>query len=301
MVKVLTALLILGAILLGWKNNWWMRPPPCTEPITYAIGSFDRRFDISQQRFLNALAEAEAVWEKPSSKDLFAYAPEKADITINLIYDYRQEATEELGQIESGVKETEADYRALESAYLKLKSEYESLKKAYDNEVAKFDEKSAVYEAHVKSWNESNRTSKRDFEALQSEQRALEEEISRIKVMENELNQKVRDLNSLVDRLNRLAKTLNLNVEQYNTIGASRGETFAGGIYSSGPDGGKIDIYEFSSHDKLTHILAHELGHALGLEHIGDPQAIMYYLNEGETGVAAKSDLAALETLCAAK
>lgn len=301
MQRLVALLLIPVALFVAWRVGVFEPAKPCADPITYAVGFFDRRFDISQKDFLAALTEAEATWERPSGLNLFTYAPENGDLKVNLIYDYRQEVTEELNKLESGVKEDESDYKRLEANYLRQKAEYEVIKKVYDSEVAQLDEKSSVYEAHVKAWNESSRTSKKQFEALEEERLALEKEFEKVKALEDELNQKVRDLNALVGRLNRLAKTLNLNVDEYNTIGALRGETFAGGIYSSSVEGEKIDIYEFGSKNKLVRILAHELGHALGLEHIADPKAIMYKLNQGEAGVVTPSDLRALEVLCSAK
>lgn len=270
----------------------------CSEPITYTIGTFDRRFAITQKEFLSALREAEAVWEKPFGLELFAYAPENGDLKVNLIYDYRQEATTELAEIESEVKEDEASYRVLEARYLRLKAEHLQLKSLYEERVERFNEMNATYERHVEEWNSGSRNSRNKFEALEAERLALQEEIFQLKILENSLNQKVEEVNALVERLNRVAKELNLNVEEFNTIGASRGETFAGGIYSSDGEERKIDIYEFKSHDKLVRILAHELGHALGLEHVDDERAIMYKLNEGETGVATQTDLNSLKTLC---
>ena len=273
-------------------------PVPCEKPITYTLSSFDNRFGISQKGFLSALLAAEAIWEKPLGKELFLYTPEGAKLSVNLIYDYRQETTSTLSGIESTVEQEEASYDTLEARYSSLKAEYTSAKSVYDAEVEAFDEKNSAYEDEVEAWNNSKRTSKSAFEQLERNRLALEADMRELKVLEAELNSMVREINTLVARLNHLASSLNLNVKTYNTIGASRGETFTGGLYSQVEGEQSIDVYEFSSREKLVRVLTHELGHALGLEHVDDPKAIMYYLNEGETGALTETDLSALRALC---
>ncbi len=298
MLKVALSILLAVAAALTWWLPSQNRAPACSEPIAYAIGTFDRRFEISQEEFLDALAEAEAVWEPASGRDLFAYSPEEAKIPVNLIYDYRQEATKELLELEGEVEENETTYRALETRLENMKNDYESEKSLYEARVAALESRNAAYESQIERWNSGPRTSKKEFGALEAERMAINEEVDNLRAIEAGLNRKVTEINSLVDRLNRIARSLNLNVEEYNKVGASRGETFAGGIYYSDAEGEGINIYEFESREKLVRILAHELGHALGLDHIEDPEAIMYRLNEGEAAVVTPSDLAALKELC---
>ena len=289
----------LAVAFTAWVYPGFARiPVPCEKPIAYTLGSFDNRFGISQKDFLSALLAAEAVWEKPLDKELFIYTPEGAKLSVNLIYDYRQETTSTLSGIESAVEQEEASYDTLEARYASLKAEYTSAKNIYDGRIEAFDEKNSAYEAEVEAWNDGKRTSKTQFEQLERNRLALEADMRELKILEAELNGMVREINTLVGKLNYLASSLNLNVKTYNTIGASRGETFTGGLYSQVEGEESIDVYEFSSREKLVRVLTHELGHALGLEHVDDPKAIMYYLNEGETGTLTENDLSALRALC---
>lgn len=297
--KTAITLVVFAAVFLTWNYPRFIEVPrACEEPISYNIGTFDRRFGISQRDFLSALTLAEAIWEKPSGIELFVYKPETGRLVINLIYDYRQEVTSTLSDLESTVEEDETAYNALQARYKGLKTFYESAKSVYDARVKVFEEKNDAYQSQVDSWNMGKRNSKEQFNQLEITKVALEAEIGELKEMEKQLNETVREINSLVGMLNRLAKSLNLNVEVYNTIGASRGETFTGGLYHSAEGEQGIDIYEFSSREKLVRVLTHELGHALGLEHVDDQEAMMYYLNEGDAKALTKTDLAALQALC---
>lgn len=297
---------IVTVVLVTFVGAFWateytlniLKPVPCEKPIAYTIGEFDNRFGITEDDFLKALAEAEAIWEKPRSLDLFVYSPETATLPINLVYDYRQETTNTLSNLGGVLNENEATYESLQTKYAELKSVYESTKSIYETNIKIFNQRNNAYEVQVKKWNSSPRTSQSQFDLLEESRLALEIGAEELRIQEAKLNEIVREINALVDRLNRTAKSLNLVVDQYNTIGSSRGDTFTGGDYFIDNREQGINIYEFSDKDKLVRILAHELGHALGLDHLDDPKAVMYYLNESGRGVLSEADVAELEDLC---
>ncbi|ENV65435.1 peptidase [Acinetobacter junii] len=83
-------------------------------------------------------------------------------------------------------------------------------------------------------------------------------------------SQKTQQLNQQIKGLNQNNQQLALSANQFN-------QTFQPRLFHKGQFNGKqISVYEFSSKDDLRMTLAHEFGHALGLDHTDDPTSLMY-------------------------
>lgn len=305
--RVLLTVAVIGGLVFAFReplqNRWsqlQIQYLPCSQPIAYSLGIFDKKFGISEKDFLSAISVAEQVWEKPIAKDLFVYADSGA-LKINLIYDIRQEATVKLQKLGLTVKDDKASYNAVKVKYESLKTAYAKDKTALTAKIAEFEVMKNKYEAEVKTWNGRGGANQEAYARLEDDRLALNTAVDEINQMQDALNMKIDNLNALAVVLNRLATALNITADKYNQIGDQLGGEFEEGTYQSGPDGQQIDIYQFDNRAKLIRVLAHELGHALGLDHVEDPKAIMYRLNNGINEKLTDADLAILKTHCQIK
>ncbi len=270
---------------------------PCRTPITYSIGTFDTGFKLSKSDFLLAVADAEKIWEKSVGINLLEYK-EDGWLKISLVYDRRQKVTTELKVIDANIKVTKSAYENLKSSYTTKRGAYLSDKGTYENAVRIFNERADAYQKEVSLWNSRGGATKDTVLRLNAEKDALNEENRNLVEMRNVLNNTIKAVNDMVVELNQMASKLNITADTFNTINASRGEEFEEGNFRSGLEGSFIDIYEYTDRVKLVRVLAHELGHALGLDHNDDSKSIMYRLNSGTDFKLTNSDLDAIKVAC---
>lgn len=284
-----------------WKNglNDWQ---PCRRPIAYSISNIDSSFGVNKANILADIQKAEKIWESAINKPLFEYEPDgSGELQINFIYDYRQKATDAMAKIGVALSNDRASYDSLKIKYDSLLASYNAEKSEISSLTASYNSAKATYEKNVSYWNSRGGAPRDEYSKLEQERINLNN-------MTVEINKHVSALNSLVDTikqveevLNKQVNALNLKVKTYNSLGDSTGREFNEGEYVRNASGTKINIYQFKDENQLVRVLAHELGHAIGLEHVDDPKAIMYYMNEGVNEKLTSDDLLALRNRCGIK
>jgi len=273
------------------------RLAPCQRPITYSIDRLDSQFGISKEKLLIDIAQAEKIWEESIARPLFVYSP-NGELKISLVYDYRQKATVELQKLGIVINDDRSTYDVVKAKYDSLLTVYNREQAHINEQVAEYNAQKAALEKEVNYWNSRGGAPRSTYDSLQKRQTELNNQYIALAQAEEQLKQSAEIINSTALVLNKLISELNLQVAQYNTVGASTGKEFNQGEYVSGVNGTSINIFQFNNENKLVRVLAHELGHALGLEHLDNPRAIMYYLNEGTNEKLTTDDLTALKQKC---
>lgn len=222
---------------------------PCDTPISYKIGQIDAGFNLSQKQVIADTKEAAGLLSQAEGKNLFVYNP-SAPLTINFIYDQRSALNSTINNLQS----------KLETQNKSLQQQFDD----YEKDVKDFEAKLADLNATVEKYNSEGGAPPDAYNDLINRQNELRAEGAA-------LNQRARQLNLQTKDYNGGVHTLNRDVDTFNNAISVKPEE---GLFD--PQADTITIYFANSHNELVHTLAHEFGHALGMQHVSDPEAIMY-------------------------
>ncbi len=293
--NILTTLLVLAALTFSGVTFYRHFQSPCDQTLEYSIGRFDDQFSISREQFLVDLLRAERVWEDAAGKNLFSYK-EDAKFKINLIYDERQLTTMQKQKTESGLESVEIILNKLDQEFKQMKISFESESLAHDARSEAFKLAQKEYESMVDFWNSKGGAPRSQYEELQKMSEELQTEAANLNANVSRLNAKARELNALLDRRNEAARN-------YNKVASGYNQSYGHGLEFNQAEyvGGAINVYQFTNSSDLLTALAHEFGHALGMDHVENSSSVMYYLtgDNTETGlVPTVEDLEELRRVC---
>lgn len=282
-------------VLLASSTYWYLvSASVCPAPLAYRLGTLDDHFDLTEETAKGHLKQAEQVWEAAADRDLFYY-DENAKFVIDFVFDDRQAlADSEASQsalLDAKRSENESFFTQIEE----LETQYKELSDQYEAEVRDYEDRLTAYNQTVSNYNDRGGAPESVYEELRQEEAALNEEGTR-------LTNQADELNDLANNINQLAEEANLRVAEYNNLVVSYNRQFGYSREFTQGDytGDKINIYKFSSTAELVTVLTHEFGHALGIDHVEDESAVMYYLlkDPSSAPVLSGADKMALVETC---
>jgi hypothetical protein len=277
-------------------------PAACNIPIAFAIGEVDRRFDLSRAEFERAIHAAIRVWEDAAGRDLFVQRA-GADLRINLVYSERQRATEQIQALDERTGSLRERIRALDQRLQAARDRLEREAKGFQRRAEAFRADKRKFDRRVRQAKEQG-ASQAELEALRERQRELQQRARDLQAEQRHLEGLEARVNELKVRANSLVIEHNKRVRQRDRI-ARPGTEFRQGYYKrAGAGGEQITIRQFSTTARLRFALAHELGHALGLGHLDNPQAVMHYRSrdQGSARLAlTETDRRALREACGSR
>jgi hypothetical protein len=292
--QTLVFLLVLIALFLFLFRT----SSPCKEPLTYRIGTVDERFGLSREEFSRLVGKAAAVWAAPLSRELLREEPE-GKIVVNLLYDYRQEASDKLKRLNYAISNTRDSYNELKVRFETLKAEFEQKKEAMGKDLNDYNKQIRVFNEENEAGHRQGGVPEEVYHRLLREKENLNAIQDHLQGRQEALKQMADTLNSMVIVINEIAMEHNLDTVTYRDEGSKLGDEFSKGHYARKGLKESITIYQFDGAQGLVRVLVHEFGHALGLGHSGDPHAVMHRLvRDDESFDLTPADIAALKARC---
>ena len=280
---------------------------PCTTPLPWRVASVDPRFGLPPDQVEAAVARAAALWDVAAGRPTFVHDP-RDGFPIHFLYDMRQAELQErnrrlgtLDPVATGLQEEQAELEERGELVARQGTRLEG-------DALAFTRRQEEHNRTVEQWNRGGGGTPKDREALLQEAALLER-------TRNDLLRRQESFDADQQVILAAVRELQLRIDAHNQEAEAFDREFAGGLVESGRFVGltrngrvvqrEIRIFRFDGEEDLTLVLAHELGHALGLGHTRGSGGIMTEVAhaDGPSGASPRvgpADQTLLEALCPA-
>ncbi len=303
--KIFNALLVVvaaGVLLLFTRGNeteTLQQVEPCGEPLTFQVGNIDDRFQISEEELAQMLQNISEIWSEAAGKTVMKFSDD-GEILVNLVYDNQQQMTDSERQFRDRLRHEEHQISRLESEYERMNDRFDEKTSRYKNDSAELQQQIDEMNEWVNEQNSAGGFYEHELEKFKERKNEINEKTARLNNRAVSLKAEAGELNRFLDEINKKIKHKNNLVKEYNQT-FSGVQRFTQGTYEWRGDDRWINVFQFSDHRELKLVIAHEMGHAIGIDHVSNPESVMHHLMGNQIGPnlqLSDEDIAALNNIC---
>lgn len=256
----------------------------CRPWVSWHIADIDPRFGLTHDDVAKAAEQASSLWNHAAQRQLFQHV-EQQGIAISLSYDHRQRFFEDTQLLYQQIESIREEVEERDQALLVSRANFEALADdidAVNSDIrALSEEANALIEQHGNRRGQVPRRIVQQIDGLRTTvtqlNQRVQDKIEQYYALQEVHNEQVAERNVLAQQHRDLASQLNAQISR------QQGATDVGehGIYIRNHRGRVavreevIDVYQVRSWQGLVTILAHEFGHAIGIGHVSESNAIM--------------------------
>ncbi|WP_176466276.1 matrixin family metalloprotease [Aliifodinibius salipaludis] len=271
---------------------------PCQQALTYQLGDIDSRFDVSEQELIEVLKEVETLWSSALGRNVLNFS-ESGNVSVNLIYSKEQQLTDAERQFSNRIKAKEQQEETARRVFDQLSKRYKEKEQEVRQTLSTYNKTASTYDDLANKWDgkEANTEIIDKFNKLEQQLKNIDEDLKQEKQNLASLRERT---NAKTEQLNTLIKEHNNLIEEYNNR-FSKPRKFDQGQYVKRGENQAVNIYQFGSRAQLKTVLAHEMGHALGLDHVDNPKSIMHKMMDAQNMAnlqLTEEDISVLKKQC---
>lgn len=251
---------------------------PCSEPFLYSIGNPDSRFSISKQEVTDAAHAAATLWNRSSNNNVLILndqPSEESEILIQLVYDERQQRTDSELRFRERIRSEQLKLDREQASHDRKRDRFELRSEEYRKLTEETTQELNKLNNWVQEKNAEGGFTGSDLEQFENRKANVEGRQDKVRQRRQELDHMAQSINKEMEMLNEAYANHNRLIDQYNKEYAGD-LRFTKATFQKTPNGGVVTVSQFMNKKELTLIIAHELGHALGIDHLDTPESIMY-------------------------